>query len=392
MQSKNVLKLEKVSKELLLLLEIISKEEKLLINMNVTEGNYNWNQFIDLAFHHRIYSYIYPKLKAVNWIPQQVLKALSSQYKRNILSMLQLCGEMDVVNNSFIKNDIPLLFLKGPVLADSLYGDISLRTSCDIDALIPINQLDKAEAILLEFGYVKDDYIETVLGDWKWRHHHITFFHPLKRIKLELHWRLSPGPDFEPKFKDLWNRRRESSLRTSSTINFLGKEDLFMFLITHGTRHGWSRLRWLLDIKKLVELGLNEGKLKPLLKKYQSKQLTGQALILVSELLETVIPHKLLSLISQKKSRLNAQQTIFYLERQVNLHSEPLEKEVSDYHKNYLLSIKTIKQKLLFNLSCLHPYPTDLKTLPLPKTFHFLYFPLRPFLWYLRIKRKNALI
>ena len=26
----------------------------------------------------------------------------------------------------------------------------------------------------------------------------------------------------------------------------------FYFLITHGARHGWSRLRWLMDIDKML--------------------------------------------------------------------------------------------------------------------------------------------
>ena len=40
---------------------------------------------------------------------------------------------------------------------------------------------------------MKDDYIQTVLNDWKWRHHHVTYFHPEKEIKLEIHWRLNPA-------------------------------------------------------------------------------------------------------------------------------------------------------------------------------------------------------
>ena len=78
-----------------------------------------------------------------------------------------------------------LLVLKGPVLAVDLYGDVSLRTSGDLDILIPINDLDKAENFLLKLGYEKDDYIQTVLNDWKWRHHHVTYFHPQKGIKLK---------------------------------------------------------------------------------------------------------------------------------------------------------------------------------------------------------------
>ena len=51
-------------------------------------------------------------------------------------------------------------------------------------------------------------------------------------------------------------RKRISSL-TSYPIYFLGREDLFLFLVSHGARHGWSRLRWLTDIDRLLKQELN---------------------------------------------------------------------------------------------------------------------------------------
>ena len=49
----------------------------------------------------------------------------------------------------------------------------------------------------------------------------------------------------------------------------LGKEDLFLFLVSHGARHGWSRLRWLVDIKKIVKQELNWNEIHKLMRKYQ---------------------------------------------------------------------------------------------------------------------------
>ena len=144
--------------------------------------------------------------------------------------MLYLCNEMEQINKICKDKQIPLLFLKGPVLAFELYGDISLRTSSDIDILVPINKLEKAENVLMELGFIKDDYIETILNDWKWRHHHVTYIHPKKEVKVEIHWRLNPGPGKEPSFQELWSRKR-ISLVTTNPIYFLGKEDLFLFLV-----------------------------------------------------------------------------------------------------------------------------------------------------------------
>ena len=59
--------------------------------------------------------------------------------------MLHLSGEMEQICKIFNENEIPLLVLKGPVLAADLYGDVSLRTSSDLDILIPIQDLEKVE-------------------------------------------------------------------------------------------------------------------------------------------------------------------------------------------------------------------------------------------------------
>ena len=70
--------------------------------------------------------------------------------------MLTLCGEMEQVSKLFTENHIPLLFLKGPVIAADIYGDISLRTSKDLDILISITHVEKAEKLLLSLGYEKE--------------------------------------------------------------------------------------------------------------------------------------------------------------------------------------------------------------------------------------------
>ncbi|MCT8138139.1 nucleotidyltransferase family protein [Anaerobacillus sp. CMMVII] len=377
-----------VTKELSLILALLKNEE---VREEAFES-INWDLLIELAYHHRLYPILYSKLKKVNnsIIPEHVIQTLSNHYKRNTFQMLHLCGEMETVSELFLKQDIRLLFLKGPVLAHYLYGDLSLRTSCDLDFLIPIDKLGQAEALLIELGYVKDDYIKTVLNDWRWRHHHVTYYHPQKGIKLEIHWRLHPGPGKEQTFDELWKHKNTSSL-TTKPVFYLGKEDLFLFLITHGARHGWSRLRWLQDIHQLLQKDLNNRRLTQLLTKYHYQQVAGKAIILAAHLFNTNLTREMKQLINGERPKKLAQDTMFYLQKMVNLHTDPVPEEVSRYHKRYLFSLMSFQQKVLFILSFLYPYPEDAETLPLPKKLHFLYFPLRPFLWVWRKTRKHAL-
>lgn len=383
-----------VPKELKLQLEIMgrgSAEELRTIDKDWFI-NIDWDKFLELAFHHRVYSFIYPKMKEMDkgLIPAHVLQTLHQYFKMNTFQMLYLSAEMEKISKLFSENQIRLLFLKGPVLAADLYGDISLRASKDLDVLVPIGDLERVHTLLLKQGYVKEEDFSTVLNEWKWRRHHVTYSHPEKGIELEIHWRLHPGPCKEPRFNELWERRRVSSI-TSYPVYFLGREDLFSFLVVHGTRHGWSRLRWLTDIDQIVRQGLDWKSLSKLLKKYQCMHLAGQALTLSSQLLGTPMAGDMLALALRKYSGELAQSAIFYLENMVNLHTDPVPEEASRYHGRYLFLLKTNSQKFLFILSFLYPYPEDAEILPLPKQLHLLYFPLRPILWIWRKTRKHAL-
>ena len=386
--------LDNVPKELKLQLEIIKSEtiDELKEIDKEWFSHIDWDKFLELSMHHRVYSVVYQKMKEIDpiLIPEYVMNRLQLKYKINTFQMLALSGEMEQVSRLFLANEIRTIFLKGPVLGYDLYGDISLRTSSDLDFLIPLHDLDRAEDLLIKLGYVKDDYFVMVLNDWKWRHHHITFFHPQRKIKLEVHWRLNPGPAKEPTFNELWERKRISSL-TDSPVYFLGKEDLFLFLVTHGARHGWSRFRWLVDIHQIVKQELDWSKLYPLLKKYQYLHVGGQALILVSQLLKTPIYEEMKPLLSVNTSTGLAQEAIFYLEEMVNLHTDPVPENVALYHKRHLFSLMSKRQKFFFIISFLYPYPEDAEILPLPKYLQFLYFPLRPFLWAWRKRIKRAL-
>jgi hypothetical protein len=386
----NSLELVDIPEELRLILDLLKADDS--INQQSLE-NIDWNILMNQAMHHRVFPLLYRKLAKINEkidVPAFVIDFLYEQYRRNTLNMLHFSAEMEYVSDLLTKHDIPLLFLKGPTLGHDLYGDISLRTSGDLDILVPIDRLTYIEELLVQAGYEKDDYIKTILNDWKWRHHHVAYIHPDKQIKLEVHWRLSPGPAKEPSFNDLW-KRRSKSLLTDHPVYTLGNEDLFLFLASHGARHGWSRLRWLMDIHQLANQKLDWSDIHKQCNTYDSFNVCGQSIILTAELLGTKIPKGTESTFRTEKCFNLAEQALFYFESMINLHTEPVPKTVSRYHKRYLFSLMPGQQKLLFMLSFLYPYPEDKETLPLPRQLHVLYFPLRPLLWAWRKTKDYAL-
>ena len=167
---------------------------------------------------------------------------------------------------------------------------------------------------------------------------------------------------------------------------------MFLFLVSHGARHGWSRLRWLDDINKMVGLGLDWKAIKKLVKQHNNSHILGQSMVLTSQLLKTKFSYDNQKFFMSERAKTLAQEAVFYMNNMVNLHDDPLSKEVSFYHRRHLYSLMSSKQKVLFILSYLYPYHIDKVTLPLPKCLHFLYFLLRPFLCLWRKARKQSVL
>lgn len=381
-----------LSKELKLLMSLMKMDGDLDLLFDIKElfNGIDWNLFLHLTHHHRLHPIIYGQIKKVDrkWIPQNIVDVLRQSYYKNTFQMLYLGREAEQISRLFAENGVRLLVLKGPVLAVDLYGDVSLRPSVDLDILVPLDDLNRVKKILIDFGYTHEEFFTTELDAWKWRHHHLDFVHPQSKIKLEVHWRLNPGPGNEPAFNHLWERKRTSTL-TSYPLYFLGREDLFLFLVTHGARHGWSRLGWLLDIDKIIKQKPDLDTLYRLLRKYQCLHIGGQALILAAILLDTQIAEEVRTLKVEKRSVKLAQQALFYIKQMVNLHTKPVPVDVSRYHGRHLFALMSKQQKFLFIMSFFLPYPMDTEILPLPKFFHFLYLPLRPILWAWRKTRKR---
>ncbi|MCC3382026.1 nucleotidyltransferase family protein [Paenibacillus farraposensis] len=271
----------------------------------------DWARLLRLAEHHRVVPLVYLQLKKANYplIPAELLRSLQAQYHRNTLRMLYLQAEAERLTRLLMARGIRVLILKGPALAQQLYGDVSLRTSSDIDLLIAPNDMDDAEHWIQEAGYESKSGAARVLGSWKWKDHHISFLHPHKRVEVELHWRLHPDAGGEPSFDELWSRRQfiESSgvkwrvqpasaddrtVMTTCTYT-LGREHQFLYLSAHGARHGWVTLRWLVDIDRLAACALDWEALPLLMRRYGGLPAGGQACTLAAALLGTPIPEPL---------------------------------------------------------------------------------------------------
>lgn len=143
---------------------------------------------------------------------------------------------------------IQALALKGPALTLLLHQDLGLRPCLDIDLLVDPGQAVAAAALLTERGFVPQldvaiDRLVRVSKDCPYRR---------DNISVELHWRLFDNPHLlRRSFGDLWQRRIIVTLQ-GRAIPTLSIPDYGVYLALHGIRHGWQRLRWLVDMGLLL--------------------------------------------------------------------------------------------------------------------------------------------
>lgn len=174
--------------------------------------------------------------------------------QRTMISALRNAGEALRLQALLEKAGVEPLFLKGSALAVRAYGSIAVRDSVDIDMVVAPGDVARAWDMLDEAGYVMTaparplppGPLRTYQAISKDSAHH----HRQRRVRLELHWRLSDasGDTGMPPPRD----RRMVEIPGAGALRTLADPALFTYLCVHGSGHAWARLKWLADIAALL--------------------------------------------------------------------------------------------------------------------------------------------
>ena len=210
-------------------------------------------------FHNRLLS-----LESEN-IPHNFMFELKTKYLLNLRRNIMLEKELFNITGNFRKNNISIVPLKGPALAEFLYGDLSLRqTSCDLDLLVRGEQLEEAEYALKKIGFVPSAKSE----DASRRNFNLKYYRELGFIKdsngllVELHIDLRQLFTFAP-LEDFWNNSKELDLNGNKILMPSGECLLVYLSLVAMSINEFVELRYLYDIHTLMskfrkELGLQE--------------------------------------------------------------------------------------------------------------------------------------
>ncbi len=215
----------------------------------------NWDFLFETAWAHGMLPLLYARLyeTCAGAVPEQEMLRLRAHFQENARRNLFLTSELHALLKLFSTHDLRALAYKGPALASSVYGNLTLRQFCDIDILVPRGDVKRAKALLIERGYDTrsrmNDMEERIFIQSECEE-------PFARREsghiVELQWAITSSDFSCPlSVESLWERRTQVDL-IGTTVDAPRPEELMLILCVHGAKHFWSRLEWICGIAEMA--------------------------------------------------------------------------------------------------------------------------------------------
>jgi len=219
----------------------------------------DWPRLVAQARAHDVLPLVARQVRALDAaaVPAPVRAELAAGARMDALrNTLQAAELVDILRLLGVAG-IPVVPLKGPPLAQSLYGDISARVCSDLDVLVPRNAVARAYDALIAAGYAPGEIGPLDPGDfpilldsnieYPFVRRHGGFTHVLE-VHWSVAWRWRRGAQA---MADLWADTRPLRFGGTEAVG-LSTEWELLYLAVHAARHRWQELKWLADIDAIV--------------------------------------------------------------------------------------------------------------------------------------------
>jgi hypothetical protein len=235
------------------------REDRQLIR-SAADRPLNWPRFLQLVQHHRLVPLVTHNLLACEIRSPAPgfaavlgeLRLLSASSARRALGSL---AELRRIVLALAANNIPVRVMKGLPLAQSVFGDLSLRSAGDIDLLIDEASIVQTDRVLRGFGYRGSFKLERFSpkrlafysAHWK----DLVYENPATGLEVDVHWRCFrnralPGAGL------CATAEHESVSFGGFRVETLPRLESLLYLCVHGTLDGWLYLKSLVDVAAQV--------------------------------------------------------------------------------------------------------------------------------------------
>ncbi len=222
------------------------------------ETDLDWDFLTREAVRHRMVPMLYWLMNSNGIEPrsEEVMAQLLGHLERTARRNLFLSGELRRIVRTLERGGVPAIPFKGPVMAQSLYGNLALREHDDLDILVRSGDVLKAREALLQAGFRPELDIARTLEHAYFKDECEYGFvgrEGSQRVRLEVHWAFARGyHSIGLDLDSMWGRSRWIPFG-GVMVRTLAPEDMLLALCVHsGAKHLWERLAWVSDFAHLI--------------------------------------------------------------------------------------------------------------------------------------------
>jgi hypothetical protein len=261
----------------------------------ILQHGVDWERLSQLANQHGVVPLVFRRLSAeMDPGRSPGLEALRQQDRANAHRTLWLTLELLNIHRHFQARGLEVLPYKGPVLADTLYGNATLRQFSDLDLLIRCDDLPAIKQALADLGYEPGLRLtQAAERDYLKSGYEYTFDGARGRNLLEIKWQVLPrfysiGFDVN----DFFERAAVVSVE-GQKLRTLCDQDLVLVLCVHAAKHVWKQVSWLCDIVQLARSrAIDWEALREEAERLGIRRIVAVTFLLAQELLGAVPPEQ----------------------------------------------------------------------------------------------------
>lgn len=225
---------------------------------------FDWTRFEQLVKRHRVGALVHanlPQLPSFD-MPASLSDRLSQHERANSLHYMLALSTASKITAALNDAGIDCAILKGCGVAALYYSRPGLRAMIDLDLLVDNRNYSDAEAILANIGF------ERIYPDFGLTHNQRSTFYQLHNaftfirrsdgLQIDLHWRKVQNPVLLADMDRNWRSQIEKRDISGIDLPMLRAAPHFVYILAHGAKHGWVRLKWLVDLDKVTR-GLSDS-------------------------------------------------------------------------------------------------------------------------------------
>jgi hypothetical protein len=199
-------------------------------------------EVLTLAEQQNVLPFVSAQLNAsAGELPEAVRTRLAKSQRDAAVAAFFWSAELRGLLRTFGAAGIALMPLKGPWLAQRVYGGVALRRCRDLDLLVRKTDLAAAEELLRSIGFTPNGW-----GD--------DYHRPWRRgsCGVELHFHVENPVAIDFGLEEAWGSARQASFGGEPAWQMTAADEV-LFLALHGVRHRYDRLSLVLDLALAAE-------------------------------------------------------------------------------------------------------------------------------------------